>query len=185
MANFALLRISEPVGVKKERSKDLKDGAGSSDGASKRQDGGSRSSTSGRASGSDSRSSIDPTAGVGASSGDPVAGVGRVTEFVNMFEGSERASGRASTMAGLFEKVDQLVYPGRDSKEATDTMSAPERFAMCGVGTHCGTSGYLHVYPPNKGRCEKGIRHLAIVSVCYMSEGISHQTWPCGLLWTT
>jgi hypothetical protein len=45
-------------------------------------------------------------------------------------------------MAGLFKKVDQLVYPGRDSKEATDTMSAPERFAMCAVGTHGGTSGY-------------------------------------------
>jgi hypothetical protein len=45
-------------------------------------------------------------------------------------------------MAGLFKKVDQLVYPGRDGKEATDTMSAPERFTMCAVGTHGGTSGY-------------------------------------------
>ena len=59
-----------------------------------------------------------------------------------MFEGRERASGRASTMAGLFKKVDQLVYPGRDGKEATDTMSAPERFTVCAVGTHGGTSGY-------------------------------------------
>ena len=123
---------------------------GRDDGASRRQDGGRRSSTRGSASGSDSRSSVDPTAGGGASSGDPVAGGGSVTAFVNMFEGRERASGRASTMAGLFKKVDQLDYPGRDSKEVTDTMSAPERFAMCAVGL-----------------------------------GISHQTWPCGRLWTT
>jgi hypothetical protein len=70
----------------------------------------------------------------------PVAPGG--TSSVNVFQGSERPSARTSTKAGLFKKIDGLVYPGRDGKEATDTKEKWERFAKCAVGTHGGASGY-------------------------------------------
>jgi hypothetical protein len=83
------------------------------------------------------------SAGGASSSGDQVAASSACgTSSVNVFQGSERPSARTSTKAGLFKKIDGLVYPGRDGKEATDTKEKWERFAKCAVGTHGGASGY-------------------------------------------
>jgi hypothetical protein len=79
----------------------------------------------------------------GGASGDQVAASSAGgTSSVNVFQGSERPSARTSTKAGLFKKIDSLVYPGRDGKETTDTKEKWERFAKCDVGTHGGASGY-------------------------------------------
>jgi hypothetical protein len=119
-----------------ERTKDL---SGRDRGAS----GGSRRGGMGRDGGASGSRRESGSAGGASSSGDQVAASSAGgTSAVNVFQGSERPSVRTSTKAGLFKKIDGLVYPGRDGKEATDTEEEWERFAKYAVGTHGGASGY-------------------------------------------
>ena len=126
------------------------------------------------------------SAGGASSSGDQVAASSACgTSSVNVFQGSERPSARTSTKAGLFKKIDGLVYPGRDGKEATDTKEKWERFEKCDVDRFARRRFWVlaHVCPPTKDGGEKRIRHLAITLQEYdtLQEGTSRPPRTC---WT-